>query len=108
MKGDKMKKMLSICFLTIFISSCAVLAENSPIPNLMPLVKKVLKSDAGKKIVKKVIKEEVKEKVKEEVKEEVKEVKEDVVKAAILKTVEVIEENNVADEESNADNEESQ
>ena len=105
MKGDKIKKMLSICFLTIFISSCAVLAENSPIPNLMPLVKKVLKSDAGKKIVKKVIKEEVKEKVKEEVKEEVKE---DVVKAAILKTVEVIEENNVADEESNADNEESQ
>ena len=59
----------------------------------MPLVKKVLKSDAGKKIVKKVIKEEVKE---------------EVVKAAILKTVEVIEENNVADEESNADNEESQ
>ena len=50
-----------------------------------------------KKIVKKVIKEEVKE-----------EVKEDIVKAAILKTVEVIEESNVADEESNADNKESQ
>ena len=46
-----------------------------------------------KKIVKKVIKEEVKE---------------DIVKAAILKTVEVIEESNVADEESNADNKESQ
>ena len=63
----------------------------------MPLVKKILKFDAGKKIVKKVIKEEVKE-----------EVKEDIVKAAILKTVEVIEESNVADEESNADNKESQ
>ncbi|MBT3944564.1 MAG: hypothetical protein HOL62_02690 [Candidatus Marinimicrobia bacterium] len=66
-------------FLTIFISSYPVLAENCPIPNLMPLVKKVLKSDARKKIVKKVIKE-------------------DVVKAAIEKTIEAVEENNVDDE----------
>ena len=55
------------------------MAENCPIPNLMPLVKKVLKSDARKKIVKKVIKE-------------------DVVKAAIEKTIEAVEENNVDDE----------